>query len=224
MGLDMYVYQIEKLKEEEISPLVGIPMGNISNEYHYIDKETVDEDPEMYSDLIPFVSEIPVIAMAFNHKACFADNNIEEGDSVCGSFYNNSRVGWSFASGAKIDISREEYEKYLFEVETLVYVFKSKEVAYWRKFYDLDEFLEAARIISRTKRYVEEHGCPPGENEVKYWKTENCGYYMLSPEEKQSLDAYLSNFEEDDYLGHYHSTWSKLIKDPESVLMYHAWW
>lgn len=223
MGLDMYMYKIEKLTEDEASLLVGLSTRDIAPRYHYIDKDTFDEWPDMYSDLIPFICEIPVIATMFNQKACFEAHGISERDELCGSFYSHDRAGWSFASGAKIEIDRAEYESYFYEQEVLIYVFKSKEVAYWRKAYDLDDFLQNARIICRTRQMIEEEGRVPTDKEILSWKTENCGYYMLCPDEKTVLRAYIEEHEDEDE-GGYALEWDQLLDDENSVLMYHAWW
>lgn len=224
MGLDMYMHKIEKLTENESLAIAGITTSDLRTKYHYIDKESFDADPDMYSDLIPFVREIPVIETFFDCKACFTERGIVEGDDICGSFCAHDQIGWFFASGAKIEISRQEYEKYLYEAETLVYVFKSEQVAYWRKYYDLDEFLETARIVCRTKQFIEENGVPPKDEDIAFWKTENCGYYMLGLDEKLALKKYLAENETENDRGDYHPRWNDLLDDENSVLMYHAWW
>ena len=225
MGLDMYMYEIGKLDESEVIPLVGAKTNDIKERYHYIDKETFDADPDMYGDLIPYITEIPVIDTAFDYKSCFANYGINEEDMVTGSFCSNQEVGWSFISGAHIKIAQDEYESYLYEQEILVYVFKSREVAYWRKNYDLDDFLQNLRLICRTKQMIDEEGRPPEDEDINGWQTENCGYYMLSVEEKNALKQYLNDRKKaDEDHGDYSFDWSELLDDEESVLMYHAWW
>ena len=77
MGLDMYVYKVDKLNEDEVLKLIGARTCDIRETYHYIDKETFDADPDMYGDLIPYISEVPVIDIAFDYKRCFADHGID---------------------------------------------------------------------------------------------------------------------------------------------------
>ena len=225
VGLDMYVYHVEKITKEEELNLIGLAARDVPNQYHCIDKDTFDFDPEMYGDLIPYIREIPIINTLFNHEACFSERSIQEDDQVCGSFHAPDKVCWFFSSGAKVELDHSEYEKYLYEKETLMYVFKSREVAYWRKNYDLDDFIQNARIICRTKKFINENGKVPADAEIKSWQTENCGYYMLSPEEKGLLRQYLADREDEgeDY-GHYDFGWPDLLNDEESALMYHAWW
>ena len=237
MGLDMYMFRVEKLSETEALALEGCRTENIPGEYHYIFKEDIDDNPDPYCDLIPFLTQVTMATTMFDTKRCFAEHGIkcamrcdhalsiddavvdDEFDEVVGSYFGPNGAGWSFASGKRIELTPAEYDSYLYDTPVDVYVWKSFDVAYWRKFYDLDDFLQQARIVCRTKNIMEKEERVPDEDEMKSWVTENCGYYRVSQEEKQAIKAFLADNEapfsencEDGFL------------DDDSAIMYHAWW
>jgi hypothetical protein len=224
MGLDMYMYKIEKLTEEEAAVLDGLAIRDIETKYRCIDKLAFDSNPDKYGDLIPFIREIHAIDSIFDEAACFKAHGINYyHDEVCGGYQDYDTISWIFSSGSKVEIDRAEYDSYCHEQEIVVYVFKSKNVAYWRKFYELDDFLQRERIVYRTNRIIQEEGRSPTDGEIMSWRTENCGYYMLSVEEKYALSQYLeTNIGEHE--DQYHFSWDSLLHDENSVLMYLAWW
>lgn len=239
MGLDMYMFRVSKLSEQEALELIGVHTDKISGQYHYVHKSDFDDDPEPYSDLIPFLTQVPAVTTAFNYQKCFEHYGInchgdccditamfegdvdiaENVDKVVGSHFGPNGAGWSFASGKSIELTRDEYDSYLYDTAVDLYIWKSEDVAYWRKFYDLDEFLQQLRIACRAKRIVDEEGRVPEVDEVKSWVTENCGYYQLSHEEKQAIKIFLADNE-----APYSANCKDGFLDDDSAIMYHAWW
>jgi hypothetical protein len=237
MGLDMYMFRVEKLTELEMIEANECHINDIAKDYHFINKSSFDADPEPMSDLIPYITQLTVIDTAFDYNRCFAEHGVncrydfedEEDDfrptastkytdEVVGSWCVPNGAGWSFASGAKIELNREQYESYFYERITEVYAWKAKEVGYWRKFYDFDAFLQKIRINVRTKKCIEQ-GRVPTKDEVMSWATENCGYYLLSQEEKAKIRDFLYNHD---------APFSSKIEDgcldDDAAIMYHAWW
>ena len=236
MGLDMYMFRVEKISEREALELIGCHIEQIPKQYHYIFKDDIDDNPDPYCDLIPFLTQVTVVATMFNSQKCFAEHGVKctfhcdkvhsiddsivdcEFDDVVGSYFGPNGAGWSFASGKRIDLSNDEYNSYLCDESVEAYVWKSQDVAYWRKFYDLDEFLQQLRIACRAKHMIDD-GKVPSEDELKSWATENCGYYQLSNEEKQAVKEFLV---END--APFSSDCEEGFLDDDSAIMYHAWW
>jgi hypothetical protein len=224
MGLDMYMMHVEKLNDSEAAAINGMHIRDIRDKYKYmcIAKEEFDSDPNMYADLIPLISQVNVIANSFDWKRCWKAYGVDLEDDVVGSMHSFDLVSYSFHSGKSIQMTADEYHEYVYDHEDVYYVWKAKQVAYWRKFYALDEYLQGIRIKCRTEESRKE-GKEPTKEDLMMWRTENCGYYLLSAKEKELLNKFLQT-QDDDCCGDYHPDWSKLMIDPQSTLMYHAWW
>jgi hypothetical protein len=236
MGLDMYMFRVRKLTDEEAAVIVGKRTNEISKFYSFICKDDFDSDPEPLADLLPYITQITAVDNAFDYNQCFIDHGIncryidedhdmvspeilEKFDRVVGSWCGPEGAGWSFASGARIEINKEEYDAYLYDRVVELYVWKSEDVGYWRKFYELDDFLQQIRVQERSKKYVEEKCCYPDHDIVKSWLTENCGYYLLSAEEKGKIKTFLKENE-----APYSADLEDGCLDDDAAIMYHAWW
>lgn len=163
MGLDMYVFRITNpnLKHRVYSQDEIRSMG--------LTTCTVDDftaaDAAM-AQLMPYVSKIKVINKYYDVKAIIRDYNLPA----------NSQIGVVSGQGivvsgkyngqwVKADISHEEVKrKYIVPKIEDSYAWKTQEVAYWRKHYDLQE------------RFYELIG-----------DVENCGYYLLDVETINTL-------------------------------------
>ena len=223
MGLDMYMFHVERLNDEEVLSLHGKHTQDIDRKYTYISKEDFDADPDMYSDLIPFVSQISVKTRSFDWRRCWKANGVAEDDDVCASMFGGGIARYTFNSGKSIELSHEEYEDYCYDHETMIYAWKSKQVAYWRKYYDLDEYLQQIRIKCRAEA-MKADGQTPKKEDIATWQTENCGYYLLSFKEKQLLGEFLKKNAEEMHCDDYEPEWFNFINDQEVPIFYHAWW
>ena len=170
MGLDMYVFRITNpnLKHRVYSQDEIRSMG--------LTTCTVDDfaaaDAAM-AQLMPYVSKIKVINKYYDVKAIIRDYNLPA----------NSQIGVVSGQGiivsgkyngqwVKADISHEEVKrKYIVPKIEDSYAWKTQEVAYWRKHYDLQE------------RFYELIG-----------DVENCGYYLLDVE---TINTLRDEYEED---------------------------
>ena len=217
MGLDMFMRQVEKVSEDELKFLEGFNVHNYEDlppGITFMHKDDFDREAEIYSDLIPYISEIKAIDKFFDWKRCWMDHDIKEDDNRTGSSYAKSGVSFSFASGKRIDMTQEEYDAYIYDSEVMIYAWKSEEVDYWRKYYDLHDYIEKVRITSKMVQ-VKKSGTTPTEEEMANWVIENCGYYELSLEERQKIAEYLKTNGEE--VGDY-------LYDENAHFFYHAWW
>ena len=222
LGLDMYIKRVSKLSPSEADNIDGLRAEDLSRNYIHIKKDEFDANADMYSDLIPFISEINLIVKQFNEVRFFEDFDVDPMDIVCGSMFSPEEIHYSLRSGKNICISKEEYESYIEDVCSEVYVWKSEVVAYWRNNHDLDDFLQTTRVFCRAKELIDA-GERPSQELMETWFTENCGYYQLSVPEKEALLLYLED-NDDENCGTYSNDWDTLIRDPKSDLFYFAWW
>lgn len=196
MGLDMYLFKVERLSGKEHKELHKARKDDVYKNYHCIDKEDFDRESDMYGDLKPYVRPITVITTFFNYEQCLKDYNINKDDILFRS-QGNGTIGWHLTDNTEITLTEEQYSKYLYDEEQEVYVFKCEQAAYWRKYYDLADFFD-------TKHNVE-----------------NCGYYLLSYDEKQELKEYLRKHDPDSFKNNLNI---RLLNSTKANLFYHAWW
>jgi hypothetical protein len=213
MGLDMYMFHINKPSDDEAAEQIGKHTSEVCKLYNYIDKETFDADPAMFIDLLPFVQQITVIESIFNQERCFRDHGVDILAELTARYSSMNGAAWFFADGTKLEISQSECESYIEDVPIEVYIWKSQEVAYWRKADDLNDYIQVVRALTRTKKMRDE-GKEPTEEDLRSWETANCGYYLLSPEEKAAIKKYLEDMDEELFYG----------IDNNASIVYHAWW
>jgi hypothetical protein len=219
MGLDMYVYRMQKISDEDVAHLLGQHVDTIDGKYTFFSKSDFDERAEMYGDLVPIVTQVEMVQTLFDYKRCFEDNRMNE-DDICGSHFSQESVGWMLRDGRHVELTREQYNTYLYEANVDMYVLFGDMVAYWRKSYDLHDFLEKTRVQSRTLDYIAEHQKVPTEDDVASWLTENCGYYELSEREKMALYDWLNKHPDDAQ----EEEFMELLYNKEAKLFYEAWW
>lgn len=164
MGLDMYVFRIRKpdlnyrvYSQDEIREL-NLTTCTID------DFEKADA---AMSQLLPYVSKIKVINEYYDVEAIIKDYNLPAKSHIGTVSSHGIRVSGKSTSGqwVSVDISTEEIEcKYIISKIEDSYAWKTQDVAYWRKHYDLQE------------RFYELIG-----------DVENCGYYLLDVETINTL-------------------------------------
>jgi hypothetical protein len=219
MGLDMYMRKIAKLSDNDVEYLTGKHVSIIYTpgcNYTYMHKEDFDSEPDMYADLLPFVSEIKMLDTFFDWKKCWKDHDVDELDDRRGSYHGPNGVGYSFASGKRIDMTPEEYDSYCYDGETIVYVWSSEEVDYWRKYYDLLDKIEQVRMRHKIKE-AELANRTLSKEEISHLIIENCGYYELSLEERKEIRNFLLERNDDDANKDY---WY----EEDDHIFFTAWW
>lgn len=169
MGLDMYLYKIERVTKEEKKYYVERD-GDVE------DVLSISEDEiglEMYKDLAPYAEKVVVNREYINLAKFMEDNNIPETAYIAGEHYSSDgtaefifRYGEDFEDRCEIEVDYEEFVKnYSYTQADTVYIVKYYEVGYWRKAYDTRHIIYA--MIDRN--------------------VENCGYYKLSPLDVEDL-------------------------------------
>ena len=158
MGLDMYVYQAKKP--------VGLKTGVIYNYDELRDKglamfEADDvENEKWFADLMPFCVKVRCEAQYYDIATIAEKFDLGERAHWCGF----GPEGIYFRGEKReITISDEEVEQYCITKEKDWYAVHTKEVAYWRKHYEL-----------QTELY--------NAYELKDKFVENCGYYVIDDE------------------------------------------
>jgi protein tyrosine phosphatase len=207
MGLDMYIYKINKLSEYEKQEAERLRdpdqcMCTI------MDKSDVDAEPNMYEDIIPYITEVDMKCMVFDRDTFNKDFGIPDDALRVGEAYGPTKVAFSYDNGQSVSVPMEEFEMYWKPSQKPAYLFKKKEMAYWRKAYELDDFIQAeiTEIKNKERRPDEEPFC-----------FENCGIYYLDVCLREKIQDFLEEhglpYADSDF-------WMNEDMD----LFYVAWW
>lgn len=172
MGLDMFVFEAEKPSET-----ITKKLKTIDDCYKYDLFVITEEDyiEEMYSDLLPFMSEVEILVYKTDFDRFKKDHKIPE-DYYQSGFSSGYRLHFTYenrdhSDEIKFEISDNDFrEKYVYQIPEKCYVVKLCETEYWRKYYALQSYI--------YEKYHEYTG-----------KTiENCGYHRLSEEMLHELN------------------------------------
>lgn len=196
MGLDMYVRRVSKPHLDERK----VYYPDELYQYSVIKKEDFSE--EMYGDLLPYMQPIRFASRSYDTDRIAIEFGITKPRPYG---YSNGYIlfddGNDLSENRKrIEISsRDIDEKYTVWSMDSGYAFSTEEVAYWRKAYDVQEFMH-----SRIRRDVL-----------------NCGYYLLNEEIIGDYDlTFRLPFEDDGYA-------VNIPHEPpseETALFYHEWY
>lgn len=156
MGLDQYIFRVKKLEladrlytSEELST-----MG--------LDKIPAEHfDNEMYKQLKPYAVKRDVLCKLYDTAKIIEDYNMPNGSHIWSYCGNEITIGGYDANNQRVDktITRDEIERKYIKTEIIpYYIFSTEEVWYWRKNYDLAEWLDDNMKCTR----------------------ENTGYYKLT--------------------------------------------
>lgn len=197
MGLDMFVYRITKLKEEEQNEVEKMTYKELcKSDFHMLECDDDDDSLKRQINSYLFFVQKPVERIHFDRlkKVC----DIPEEASLC----------WVISGtfGFKRDNDDKDYEvnynnltpdqkKQATVTDTLTFaVYKSEELLYWRKAYDLrDKLCEACDV-----------------------EVENCGYYPLNDKMREVIKEALKEDEREDI--------PDLDSTEDSVVCYHEWY
>jgi hypothetical protein len=171
MGLDQYMFRVSKVKgirkgrsyERDDSLLEGCI---------FIPAEEIDED--MYVALKPFATPIKMSDQVYNMERIIKDYNLSD-DAYIGSFIGGTIT---VTSGDKrVSISDEEvHAKYITTRFRDIYAVASEEIYYWRKAYEISEFMNDA-----------------------VGPVENCGFYAVNRDVANDLLEYDSKIDPNDF-------------------------
>lgn len=197
MGLDMYMFKVDRLNDEELNVVRGKNLDKVSfDQYVFLQKEGYERYPELYGDLADFAREVGVQREIVNTEDCFKKYGITE-DDVYGVHHAPNSLTLHTQKG-EIVLNEEELASFTEVKDIEVYVFKCERVAYWRKYYELDSF------ISDNLEYG----------------VENCGYHLIDSDLKKEVKRFLKMKNPESFQGNLDI---KLLED-DSNIFYYAWW
>lgn len=172
MGLDMYVYHIEKIPKQELDAAQKLRYDEVLDKYLCINAEYI-EDAE-YHDILPYMQKVENIATdSINDEKLRAAYNIPEDWYLFGCSNDNTRHVFSFTSDDSVKtkdivVTNEELQKFFDTSYQTYYIAKCTEVMYWRKAYQLQDMLHNAYRGSIL----------------------NCGYHRLNQDMVQAIKRY----------------------------------
>lgn len=141
MGLDMYVYKVNKIGLEKRTYTTG-ELRELGLSFVAVDDAKENED--LYSQLLPYTIKRDVSAEFFDMEKIIADYKLPSNSSIGMISYEKIIVSGTDENGEYIrqEVTREEIEdKYTVTKTNPYYIWKDKQVAYWRKHYDLQDWI-----------------------------------------------------------------------------------
>ena len=216
MGLDMYLYRVDKVTENEIKLLAGQHINDVGEGFNCRTKTEFDERASEMDELLPFVTKIKMKAPIMDTERFFDDFDIDPSDEVVGVFSCFESQEMMFASGKKISVSRKELLSYYDDREVDVYIWKQEKVAYWRNAHDLDMAFRQARMTDRLIE-IANTGQKPSEEDAAEWQVENCAFNHMSMGERAEVNEFLQATD-DEYAD------EDFWLDQNQNLFYVAWW
>lgn len=158
MGLDAYIYRISKV-ELENRIFTSMEIGSLGLSYAW--GEDFETNTNLYGQLKPYAIKINTERQYYKTKEMISDYNLPINSYICFQSFDKLTLCGTDDNGDTVrqDISQKELtDKYIGTEIVPYYVWKEEEEAYWRKNWDLVDWLEHT-----LKKPIE-----------------NCGYYRLS--------------------------------------------
>ena len=194
MGLDMYLYRVNKIQNEEnakkrFSGKLDHEIEDAGYRAFYIEEGKYN--PEL-SDLMPYLTKIDdVRVQCVDEEKIMREYNLPEDAYRCGWGFSDGNIDfmYAFESAGDRDIKDfhlpiSEFEKkFVYEKPTTAAICQIEEVAYWRKFYDLQEALHLGYREDREKEREETGQTTPVD-------IENCGYHAMTESMWEALKEY----------------------------------
>ena len=164
MGLDQYLYRVSKIDDGLAKRIEGKNRRDLQ-EYFILDSEGVesDETQRMLKDLLPYLTKVKMLRTGIDIERAKKDNNVEMDYDWIGYHYSgDKRAGlWFIGNVGAEELVECDVEQYEYEEPFEAYVCQKEEVYYWRKAYEVQDYVYDA---------------------LKPTQVENCGYYLLSPD------------------------------------------
>lgn len=155
MGLDMYVYKVSKIGLEKRT-YTSAELRELG--LSFVSADNVKENEDLYYQLLPYTIKRDVSAEFFDMEKIIADYNLPSNSSIGMMSYEKIIVSGKNENGeyVKQEITREEIDnKYTVTKINPYYIWKDKEVAYWRKHYDLQDWVyDALGNVDNTGYYM----------------------------------------------------------------------
>lgn len=171
MGLDMYLYRATRISSKEANNIKGMTINRISNEIpdmFVITESDMMKYPSLYAELKPYTVCVPVIDETIDTNKIMSDNSIN--GSLVGISFDDEKISFSFlpvnkTEAVRITLAGDDIERYTIRTEVNAYAVRIEEIAYWRKFYELQETFSEGRTV------------------------ENCGFYEIKQVELKELNS-----------------------------------
>lgn len=192
MGLDMWMYGIKDISNEDIPDGMSQSWYEEENGYKLITRYDDDDDFEqMFHDMYDYSVERNVEYSETDFDKVKKDYGIKKEAYI--SYFGGSKIGFSCRDYYKeIDITQDELDKYEKKVFHKALVYKADELAYWRKEYDLQDLI-----------YREYHG-----------QIYNCGLHRLTKSTMAKINRYLKSrdmskqsINDEDYVAKMYHEW-----------------
>lgn len=184
MGLDMYLYKVEKPSlENRVYTRSELEMMDCVVCVTGIDEYLIEE-------IIPYAEQVTVVNQYYDVEKIIADYNLPKNSIICMISMEGIAVSGNDDQGNYVrqEVSHEEIaERYTLIKEELCYVWQREEVAYWRKAFRVQELWH--KILNRD--------------------IANCGYYEVNREDLAAFYAAVGSDEPQQI--EYPDDWSRLF-------------
>lgn len=143
MGLDQYIFRIKKAELSE-RLYTSEELGTMG--FNRIPAEDFEEHEDRYKHLKPYAVKRDVVCQFYDVEKMIADYNLPKDSYIWKHTHDNITISGYDANDNRIDqvISRDEINKKYTKTEIVPhYIFSTEDVWYWRKNYDLAEWLDA---------------------------------------------------------------------------------
>ena len=182
MGLDMYVFKMRKANLEDRVYTIG-ELSELG--VSYVSVEDAMRNMDLYTQLLPYTIKREVTAEFYDVQKIIEDYNLPKNAGIGMISYDKIVVSGTANNGEYVrqEVTREEIEeKYTLVKTDPYYIWESEEVAYWRKHYDLQDWIyDALGDVDNTKYcYLPEEivkeinkefkECIPVEPDLFYWE------------------------------------------------------
>ena len=141
MGLDQYIYRVKKLElSERIYTTEELGKMNL----HKIAVEDFESNKELYEQLKPYAIKRDVLCKIYDVEKMITDYNLPSNSHIWGCSGNKIMIGGHDANNQQINqtISYDKIERKYTKTEIIPhYIFSTEEVWYWRKHYDLQDWV-----------------------------------------------------------------------------------
>jgi hypothetical protein len=113
MGLDQYVYRCSKIGKKTLLQLNGKRENEIDwHEYMALRKDDVDENPEMYGDLMDILQPIKLVETLINMYRIMEDHDVPAHYEIGYRSMGNGKKIWGFYG--RVSLVRVAIKRYTF--------------------------------------------------------------------------------------------------------------
>lgn len=155
MGLDMYVYKVRKAELED-REYTTKELSDLNLSYVCVEDEYNVSD--LYAQLLPYTIKRNASAECYDIEKMIADFNLPSNSHI-GMLSYEMIVLYGTTDGGRYvrqEIFREDIEnKYTITKTSAYYIWEQEEVEYWRKHYDLQDWIyDTLENVDNTGYYI----------------------------------------------------------------------